>query len=334
MNPETDPSASLHPLTTSKGNTIMKNQPLKALSLTVLTLLTVALSACGTGLTEAPTIPDTELSSQAVLPNVSGFVTYIHFNGLTGKNQIVKVNQQTDQKTVLFETNYNDSPTSVASSKDGNTLVYSYRNDIYRRVGSTTTNLTNNPAQKNYNVSLSADGKRVAWERNEGSKRVITVRTYTSNGFSQLTLPASVSQYSPSISGNGKYIALTRTVNNQNQVLRYTLSSNSYTTIHTTSNSVWSPSPSDSNKVAWTEQAGQNYQLRSKVIGSSAKTHLTTTQYIDHSHMTADGKYMTYNSYENVDGGKYMIVTRNLSSGQTAKVAYDSHNFRQAFWQK
>ena len=319
-----------NPLSALKGA-----KPMKAFSLAALTLLSVALSACGTSLTETPIASDTELSSQAVLPNVSGFVTYIHFNGLTGKNQIVRANQQNDQKTILLETSYNNSPGSVASSKDGKTVVYSLSGDIFRRVGSATTNITNNAAQKNYNVSVSADGKRVAWERNEGSKRVVTVRTYTTNGFSQVTLPASVSQYNPSISGNGKFVALTRTVNNQNQILRYTLASNSYTTVYTTSNSVRSPSPSNSNKLGWTEQTGSNYQLRSKVIGSSVKTHFSSDRYIGHSNMTADGKYMTYDFYEYVSGDtKYMVVTRDLASGKTAKLAYDSHNFKEPFWQK
>ncbi|CAN5658479.1 hypothetical protein BH24DEI1_BH24DEI1_08800 [soil metagenome] len=281
-----------------------------------------------------------ELSTQAVLPGASGYIAYVHFDGLTAKFQLWLANQSNDKKTLVYTGNRYIN--SVAVSLTGNILVFSMNTatgccDIYRLIVSSNklSNLTNSPALNHINVSMTADDKIIAWGGTHNGKHVVYIRTYERSGSSQSMLSASAQQTEPSISSDGKTIALMRFSSGKYRVMRYDRQKKTYLQVATSSNPLLHPSPSNNGKLAWLENRahlGLTNRVRVKTIATGAITNaLSTSSYIAHPHLASDGNFIVYDRYQN---SKYNIFTRNLSTGKTARTVSASHWFDGAYWQK
>lgn len=227
---------------------------------------------------------DAPLSSQAVLANTTGYVTYIRIS--SGTWQLWLANQGTDQNTLVYRGNRTISSTTVNLA--GNTLFFtaqvtagSSNYEVYRLTlgNNVTTKLTTTTAAE-ADVSVSADGLNIVWGgvNPSGGKRAVFSRTYSGSSFTQSVLGiGSGDQYEPTVSGDGAYIALLRQTSST-QVMRFQKSNNSYLTVATLSSSVYGRTPSVSNgglKVAWSEDNRSNEGSAVKVKTISGGSTLT-----------------------------------------------------------
>lgn len=288
-----------------------------------------------------PDAQDFALAPQDVLPDVSGYVTYVHFNGLSGHNEVWRANQINDQKTFVYEGSYYIH--SVASSLDGNTMVFSMANSggccaIYKYVVSTHQLTRLNVYGTNFlNVSITADGKTIAWDGKSANngKRVVFVRSYSGSSYTQSVVSGAGSQSMPSISGNGTYLTFLRISGGMNRIMRLNRQANTVQQVAESSNSLSHPSPSNGSKIAWVEdRPNQTDRVQVKDVSTGAViTAVSTNSYFDHVHMTSDGRYLTWDAYTSGDG-KYKVFTRNINSNQQVTLVQDAHWFDAPFWQK
>ncbi len=296
-------------------------------------------------------LPDSgsQLSSQAVLPDVGGYIAHVRVvRGTSTTWQIWLSNQSNDQKTLVYEGGLSIS--SAAVNLAGDTLYFvaqaaagSSNSEVYRhtRSNGSTTSLTSTSSAE-ADVSVSASGQTVVWSGINAStgKRAVYVRDYSGSTFSQRVLSLSTAnQLSPTVSGDGAYVAFIRQ-GTSTQVIRFRKSDSTYLTVSTPSTSVSVRGPSVSNgglKVAWGEdtKSTQASAMKVKTISSgSIVTAGSSSSRIYHPHLTSDGAYMTYAvTY----GGAFNVSTKNLSSGQIARLTSDTSSSitnTEAFWQK
>ncbi len=292
---------------------------------------------------------ESQLSSQAVLPGVGGYVTYVRVVGGTSPHwQVYLANQSNDQKTLVYEGSR--TITSATVNLAGTTLYFvaqsapgSSNNEVYRYTLSNRalTSLTNTSTVE-ADVSTSASGQTVVWSGSNSStsKRAVYVRDYSGTSFTQKVLSLSTANQSePSVSGDGAYVAFIRQASSV-QVIRFRKSDNTYLTVSTPSTSVTVRAPSVSNgglKVAWGEdtKSTQASAIKVKTIsGGSILTAGSSSSRIRHPHLASDGAYVTYAV---TAGGAFNVSTKNLSNGQIARLTSDtvsSITNTEAFWQK
>jgi hypothetical protein len=296
-------------------------------------------------------LPDAEgqLSSQAVLPDVGGYVTYVRVvRGSSTTWQIYLSNQSNDQKTLVYEGSR--TITSATVNLAGDTLYFvaqaaagSSNYEVYRYTPSNRalTSLTSTSTAE-ADVSTSASGQTVVWSGINSStgKRAVYVRDYGGTSFTQKMLAISTANQSePTVSGDGAYVAFVRQASST-QVMRFRKSDSTYLTVSTPSTSVYVRAPSVSNgglKVAWGEdtKSTQASAIKVKTISSGSILNAgSSSSRIRHPHLASDGAYVTYAvTY----GGTFNVSTKNLSNGQIARLTSDTSTSitnTEAFWQK
>jgi len=289
------------------------------------------------------------ISSQAVLPGVGGYISYIRIvKGASTTWQLWLANQVTDQKTMVYQ--LNRAITSTTVNQAGTTLFFTARTaagssnyDVYRLTlnNSAVTRLTSTTAAEK-DVSVSANGLTLVWGGVNSStgKLAVFMRTYNSTSYSQKVLGISTGdQFEPTVSGDGAYIAFIRRTSST-QVLRFCKSDSTYRVVSTPSTGVYVKSPSVSNgglKVAWGEdkKTTKSSVIKVKTISSGAVVNAgSSTSRIQHPHLASDGAYITYSALSN---GTVNVSTKNLSTGAIARTTTDTSTSITsigAFWQK
>lgn len=325
-----------------------------------------------------------ELTTQAVLPGASGYIAYVRHNpNQNNPWQLWLSNQSNDAKTKVYQGKREIQ--SVAVNLSGNRLIFAMKqttdpdsnfvvyglNLKYNSVSRFTST-----AYDVKNVSMSASGRTMAWQRTSpANKPEIVIRKYSGSGvtFSESTMAQSaptgytnLGQLEPSVSGNGKYIVFIRHLKKNfhgdawyYQVVRYDVLNKSLLVVanskalsSSTARSPFNhPSVSDSGgKVAWLEHTFRSVknglvhssgQVKIKETTSGNITnavsvglvHPTPQQTIEHPHLTADARFLSYGRKVN---GSWRVFTKNLSSGQVVQAVGGSSpvNNYAMFWQK
>jgi Tol biopolymer transport system component len=142
---------------------------------------------------------ESELSSQAVLADTTGFVTYIRNDSASTQPwQIYRYDQASNKSLKVFEGTREIQ--SVTISGDGNTVLATMR--VTTTAGSpfdvfkfeitpkSTTQLTNTTTDEN-DASISADGLAMVWQGVNSGRATVYIRQYTGTTFTQSFLSQS-----------------------------------------------------------------------------------------------------------------------------------------------
>lgn len=328
--------------------------------------------------TDAGTVPDgeevdlsevdEELSSQAVLSGVSGYIAYIR-NDPNNSNpwQLWLANQSNDKRTQVYAGKRQIN--SVAVSLDGNSVVFAMKvrpkssnYEVYRLTVSSKglKRLTNTSASE-WGVSMSANGRTLVWSdsfevRDRWGDDIwvtrILLRNYNASlsSFTQRVIKRFEDWgegpwlQGLSVSGDGNYIAYALNFDDYGAaVYLYNKLANSRVEVtYSERNDLGSPSVSSGGtKVAWVaylnaldySYKGDEIRVKEISTGKVTKALATGKNGIRHSHMTADGKFLTYSRLQN---GSYNIWTRNISTGKAARAVSSSKpiNNYGPHWQK
>ncbi len=286
-----------------------------------------------------------ELNSQAVLPNTSGFVFYAqYFQSFTGANSysLYRHDQQTDVRTLIYSGDREIQ--SVAGSADGTVVLLSMREttastsdfEIFLLV---LTDL-NNPvilqftsdSVDNTNISMSRNFGRFVYEESvAGIPTIIITKNNGFFSFSKTILTQAQPQRQASISGDGRYIAMVRDLaTGSDGVMSYDIALNTYLTVATRTQLIEFASISnDGLKVLWLENGATDQVVLRNLITATTQT-VATDAFIGHPFLTADGKFITYQSGRN-------IMTKDLRTGQVQTIAssiFRLISFYAPSWQK
>lgn len=282
---------------------------------------------------EVPALLDSQedISTQAVLPNTSGFVYYLKFDQTpvvgTVPYSIYRHDQKTDTQTLIYSGSR--AIQSVAGSADGNMVVVSMKetpdktsdydiyllnvSDVHHPVAFLLTNDTVN----NTNVSMTADANRIVYDQPVAGKATVVLRTKQPfAGYNAVFINHADPQRHPSISQNGQFITLVRDLSWGNDfVLTYNLTTSGYRGVVSNAGLLEHPSiSSDGNQVLWLESVGTVRFARLKNLSTSVTLNVVTSGINAHPFLTADGRLMTYQSGRN-------IVTKDLTTGQVQTIA-------------
>ena len=289
----------------------------------------------------APEEDDSELSPQAVLPGALGWLVYYRFNQV--KYEIWTADQVTDAKTKVWSGP--DAVQSVAVSGDGNWVAASIINssgkyDIYLFdvAGNHTYQLTNTSNKDELDVSMTADGSKIAYSQptNAGlSKIKICDYDAVANSCSISTLGSTQNQRQASITGNGKYVALIRDINPgvRWRVLLFNMTTNTYTIVITRSEELSHPSANhDGTLVMYlrdrTSTIGK-YLVRIKNLMTNVINNELSKPDLDHPHMTPNADFFTYKDIAN---GWYRAFTRNIATNARASAHGGNWNYYAPYW--
>jgi Tol biopolymer transport system component len=316
----------------------------------------ITLSGDEAGIGEAPNA--TDLSPQAVLPGAVGLVVYTWNNSAdtTQSWRIYSQNQATDVTTLLYGGLREID--SVAVSGDGTKLIVAMREtsnvtsdfEIYQITLAplTVTQLTNNTTADT-NVSMSADASKYVWEGDGTTAgiRNIFLRNNVATPATTTALAPSFSSTQPTITGNGRFIVLIRPLPfNHTSVYIYEQATNVYTLWATTGTSTTDPgytltSPSLSNdksrmvflrKAPNAPVANTKYRVLVRNVSDlSLVTSINSATPINHPHLSADGNYLTYAVQEQ---GKFVLITRNLTTNIEVKRVETNANLGAPYWQQ
>jgi hypothetical protein len=302
---------------------------------------------------EGPTLPaladnQGDLSTQAVLPNTSGYAYYLsHIPGTRtpptpSSYGIYRHNQQTDVVTLLYSGNRQIQ--SVAGSGNGSVVVFSMREttesssdyEIFRVTFSDTSGaalfrLTADTVD-NTNVSMSGDIYRFVYEEPIAGIASVIIRNYLPAfpAYDRVVLSQTVPQRQPSLSSSGRYIALVRDLaNGTDRVLSYNIHTNTYLTISTSTAVLEYPSISElvpEQKVMWLRNGSPDNLLVKSLASNTIQT-VAAGSSLNHPHLTADGAFITYQSGNT-------IVTKNLTTAQVVTIASSlSFSYYAPMWQ-
>ncbi len=287
---------------------------------------------------------ESELSSQAVLANSTGFIVYIRNDPASSTEpwQIYRYDQAGNKSLKIFGGTREIQ--SVAVSGDGNAVLATMRAtttagspfDVFKFVitPKATTQLTTTTIDER-NVSISADGSVMVWQGVSSSRATVFVRQYTGTTFTQSFLNVTSPQLQPSVSGDGGFIALIRqiTAPNSYQVLTFRRSNSTYTTIASSTTLLEHPSVSNGGtKVVWLENAATDV-IKMKTIATNTTTNIiSSTAGLDHPVITATGKHLTYSQLVNNSWNvKARDLTTNLIAASTGSVSPVTN--KGAYWQ-
>ena len=277
-------------------------------------------------------LPDSQsdLSTQAVLPNAPGFVYYIKYDSapIIGviPYSLYHHNQQTDTQTLIYSGNRHIQ--SVAGSLDGNFVIVSMREtpfstsdyELYLFNISDLANpaifLLTNDTENNINVSMSADASRIVSEEPVAGKTTVVLRTkQPSAGYSSVTLSQANPQRQPSLSANGQFISLVRDLaNGSDQIMRFNTVNNGYAGIATSTAVLEYPSISENgNKVLWLQNGTTDVANLRDIAAGTTQNVLSSTS-IGHPSLAGDGLFMAYQSGRS-------IAIKHLVTGQIQTLA-------------
>jgi hypothetical protein len=291
---------------------------------------------------------DSELSAQAVLAGVKGFVALYRKN-TAGTYEIRVYNQTNNAATTVYSGT--QEVQSVAVNVTGNLVVASMKNpannkfDVYLfQIGNPTPFLlTNTATLDESNVSMTRTGNKIAWEGRISSTNP-TIRPYVcalSSTFSCTVsfLTSSFDQIQPSLSANGLYVALVRVITNPTRyaVLRYTFATNSYTFVSTIAapDIYADPSIDDTGSKVMFSRTSNNahYILIRNLLANTVVTELGSTSSVSHPFITADGKFVAYSQLNpSTTPNRLQVRTRDLAYNAVAIQEAGSWDYFQSFW--
>jgi uncharacterized delta-60 repeat protein len=281
---------------------------------------------------------DSDLTSQAILPGVDGFVVYIRTDGTT--YQLWSHNQSSDATVLVYEGPYEIQ--SVAISGDGQTVLAVIKApivnnfEVYRfKLETSTIELLTNTATPEEDVSMNAVGNVLVWEGENSATglRAVFIRDSSNDTtFTQGVLSVNTAnQVDPSVSSNGTYIALVRELTTD-RVLLYNRGTSVYTTVANRSNPTFDPSASDDGtQVLFLETTPTRQYLRVKNLTTGViSTELASSTPLEHPHLKGDGSHLTYGREVS---GFTRLYTRDLASNAQALNAGGSWNHFGMYWQ-
>ena len=202
---------------------------------------------------EGQSLTTSSLSTQTVQAGAAGYIYFIEHDSdpiAIDPWRVFRFDQSSDILLKIYEGNREIQ--SVSGSENGNTLAISMKEtinpgsdyEIFRLIVSPVKvqKITSGPEDKT-NVSMSADGQRIAWQSIFNSKDTIYIRIYlnpSSNLFAETFLKINRDQRYPSLSSNGLYLVLIRhiTSNNRDQVQIYNINAGSYELIAGTNSTI------------------------------------------------------------------------------------------------
>lgn len=287
---------------------------------------------------------ESELSSQAILPNVSGYLSYYRKSG--GTYEIWIIDQSNEVKTKVLNTAY--AVQSVAVSGDGLWLAASMINpnhgkyDIYLFDISTLSmlNLTNSANKDERDVSMTSDGSKVVYTKptNAGLSKV-NICHYDAflQSCSVSILASSDSQIQPSITAEGSFIALVRLLSGGRwRVLLYDVLANTYTTVSTRPEELSHPSANyDGSQVMFlrdrTETTVGKHLVRIKNLKTNVVYNELSKPNVGHPHMLPTANYFTYRD-DTINGTR--AFTRNIATNQRASAQAGAWDYYQPYWQE
>ena len=294
----------------------------------------------------APEENDAELTSQAILPNVTGYLAYYRVNTAGTTYQIWIADQATDIKTKVYSSSF--AVQSVAVSGDGNWVAASIINssgkyDIYLFdvAGGVMYQLTNSANKDDLDVSMTADGSKIVYSSptNAGLSKIrICDYDSTTNTCTISTLGASKNQRQASITGNGEYIVLVRDLNPgvRWRVVLYNVATNTYTIVVTRIEQLSDPSANhDGTLVMYlrdrTSTIGKHIVRIKNLVTNVINNELSKpAPAVDHPHIVPMADYFTYRDIAN---GRYRAFTRNIATNQRASAQGGTWDYYQPYWQ-
>lgn len=267
---------------------------------------------------------ETEFSSQAVLPDVSGLVYYFQHNpDLANPYRVYKHNQHNNVKTVLYQGNREIQ--SVAGDINGKIIFMSMRwyqggeFQIFRL--NTETNavhkLTANH-NDNINVSTSYDAKRVVFELKYGGQSKISYYHFEDPASSHLQHHKSYYNYrEPSIELIGQYmVAVSDLADGRDRIVRISLTGNVVKTIATSRHKLHHPSIGHSvfDHVLWLQKTTSRHIVRRKNLATGDIQNVYSSRNtVEHPHMTSGARYITY---ARLRQGRLSVYTKDLETGR------------------
>ena len=284
---------------------------------------------------------ESELMTQAVLPNVDGYVAYYRSNA--SGYQIWTHNQTNDLRQRILISNYEVQSVAVdaygqwvaASIADATGQFDIYLFDI---VGNAVNKLTNTVTKDEIDVSMTVDASKIVYTKptNTGVNRVNVCDYSSSTSSCTISILSGVNQGQATISGNGKHIALTRNSSNGvNRVLIYDMVANSYTTVLASLDPLLHPSVSnDGSKVMYIRDRTaviNRYLVRIMDLKTSTAMTELSSETVSHSMMTADAEYFGYSA---LVGSYTKLFTRNIRTNQRPNTGGGNWNYGGAYWQK
>ena len=291
-----------------------------------------------------------ELDTQGVIAGARGWLALYRVRDSDGLNQIRLYDQSnnTNRVTVYSGT---DKVESVAVSEDGKTVVAAIKNpvdnknDVYLFDLNVTPKemyqLTTTTTKGERNVSITADGLKIAYERKKSGLQTPFICTYNpnTNSCSNTTIIHTLDQIQPSISANGKYLALVRLLSNgKHRVGIYDLMASpnpTYTTIKTRTDVLAHPSVNDLGTIVaylWERSSNNTDYLRIKdLTGPSFSTELSSTEGLDHTFITRYANYTTYQQFL-ASKSKYQVRTREISSDIVKNPQGKAWEYFRPFW--
>ena len=282
---------------------------------------------------------ESELDTQGVIKGASGWLALYRVKDSNGLNQIRLHDQSNDKNRVTVYSDV-DAVGSVAVSEDGNTVVAAIvnpahtnnRKDIYLFDLSVSPKkvyqLTNNSNRNESNVSITADGLKIAYERKRKGIQTPYICTYNPKkhkcSTSFITDPDSLNQIQPSLSANGQYLVVVKLLNNGNhQVGLYDLTASpnpKYTSIRTRKDVLAHPSVNDLGTQVmylWERNSnGKDYIRIKDLTGPSYSTEFNGAG-IDHPFIARYASHTTYQQF-NTSSNKYQVKTKKISNNATA----------------
>jgi hypothetical protein len=242
--------------------------------------------------------PSSELSAQAVLPGVTGWLTYVrNIPGNSRPWRIYAQDQAVGTDVLIYQGTREIQ--SVAVDVSGSVFIFAMREttsatsdfEVYRyaRSTATLTRLVNNTVDDT-NVSVSASGNTVVWESTNTTtgKRRVVIRDYSGSTFTQSFLNNTRDQVEPTVSGDGQYVVFIRVFSSTSRRV-YLYKRTTLTTSLVSSGNNQDPSVSDGGKkVAW--RTATALKVKNTVTG----TVQSITGDYNHPHLSDNGSGLTY----------------------------------------
>ena len=292
-------------------------------------------------------VDDSQLATQAVLPNVEGWLVLIRSSTTSGEFQIRRYDQATDNGITVWSSSTLKAQ-SVAVDGSGNRVVASIINpttgsyDVYLFVLSTGNmfNLTNTSGKDEFDVSITKDGNTIVYGREHSSGKLRPyICEYNNNpsnpGCNLSNLSNFRDQYQPSISANGEYLAMIEDrPNNRYRVRVYKFSTGTYTEVQTRGDVLSDPSVDDTGeKVMYArKRSGGTYSIRLSDTGAgTVRSTINDSNLLEHAYITAPAEHFVYGLLSPSSNTR-KARTRDLMTNDFATPQGGAWNYYQSFW--
>ena len=255
------------------------------------------------------------LSTQLVLPNTEGSISYIKYAHDSRPWEIWCIDQVKDSRTRIYKGTRKIN--SVAGNVNCNIITFSMftpsrgNYEIYRLVDGSLSRLTQNNADDT-DISQNAGSNIVVWTYNGNLKDTIYYRTYDGlSNFVQKRLVNSNSQVQPSIDGNGENIVFIRELpNGWDRIMLYNIVANNYTVVHTSSRNLEHPSFGNK-KVAWLDNGVNLDRVKVKDLTVGTTKIVLINPEIEHPHLDNNGLLLAYGIKVN---NSFDVFVKNLET--------------------